>query len=90
MSQNQIDKIDEKIAVKSGLYFEIFERKHLPNTIINSGSKVQLNGEIFELYQADNLVDERKIDVCFGEKMGYSIEEHIIESDEECEEVEYE
>lgn len=81
---------NEKIAVKSGLYFEIFERKQLPNTIINSGNKVRLNGEIFELYQADNLVDERKIDVCFGEKMGYSIEEHIIERDEECEEAEYE
>lgn len=86
MSQNQIDKIDEKIAVKSGLYFEIFERKQVPNTIINSGSKVQLNGEIFELYQADNLVDERKIDVCFGERMGYLIDQYIIDRDEECEE----
>ena len=75
-----------KIAMKSGLYFEIFERGQVPNTIINSGIKVQLNGEIFELYQADNLVDERKIDACFGERMGYLIEQHIIDRDEECEE----
>lgn len=81
-----LEEKNEKIAVKSGLYFEIFERKQVPNTIINSGNKVQLNGEIFELYQADNLVDERKIDICFGEKMGYLIDQHIIDRDEECEE----
>ena len=81
-----LEEKSEKIAVRSGLYFEIFERKQVPNTIINSGNKVQLNGEIFELYQADNLVDERKIDICFGERMGNLIDQHIIDRDEECEE----
>ena len=87
MNQNEINNEKQrKIAVKSGLYFEIFERGHVPNTIRNSGIKVQLNGEEFELYQADNLVDERKIDACFGERMGYLIEQHILDRDEECEE----
>lgn len=86
MSQNDnFDKI-ERIAVKSGLYFEIFEKRQVPRTIINSGNKVKINGEIFDLYEATNLIDERKIDNIFGDKMGYFIEDYIIDKDEEFEE----
>ena len=83
MSQNDnFDKI-ERIAVKSGLYFEIFEKRQVPGTIINSGNKVKINGEIFDLYEATNLIDERKIDNIFGDKMGYFIEDYIIDEDED-------
>lgn len=86
MSQNDnFDKI-ERIAVKSGLYFEIFEKRQVSGTIINSGNKVKINGEIFDLYEATNLLDERKIDNIFGNKMGYFIEDYIIDKDEEFEE----
>lgn len=86
MSQNDnFDKI-ERIAVKSGLHFEIFEKRQVPGTIINSGNKVKINGEIFDLYEATNLIDERKIDNILGDKMGYFIEEYIIDKDEEFEE----
>lgn len=86
MSQNDnFDKI-ERIAVKSGLYFEIFEKRQVPGIIINSGNKVKINGEIFDLYEATNLIDERKIDNIFGDKMGYFIEDYIIDKDEEFEE----
>lgn len=86
MSQNDnFDKI-ERIAVKSGLYFEIFEKRQVSGTIINSGNKVKINGEIFDLYEATNLIDERKIDNIFGDKMGYFIEDYIIDKDEEFEE----
>ena len=86
MSQNDnFDKI-ERIAVKSGLYFEIFEKRQVPETIINSGNKVKINGEIFDLYEATNLIDERKIDNIFGDKMGYFIKDYIIDKDEEFEE----
>lgn len=86
MSQNDnFDKI-ERITVKSGLYFEIFEKRQVPGTIINSGNKVKINGEILDLYEATNLIDERKIDNIFGDKMGYFIEDYIIDKDEEFEE----
>ena len=76
----------EKIAVRSGEYFNIFERGQVPNTLINTGNKVSLNGEVFELYQARTLQDERKVDASFGESMGYFIESFIVDKDEECEE----
>ena len=52
MSQNDnFDKI-ERIAVKSGLYFEIFEKRQVPGTIINSGNKVKINGEILTSFSS--------------------------------------
>jgi len=76
----------EKIAVRSGEYFNVFEKGQVPDTLINTGNKVELNGEVFELYQANTIRDERKIDASFGERMGYFIESFIVDKDEECEE----
>lgn len=81
-----LDEQIELVALKSGLYFEIFEKRQLPETIINSEDKVKINGEILDLYEANNLADERKIDNLFGDKMGYLIDDYKIDKDEELEE----
>lgn len=70
--------MEEKVAVKSGYYFEIFNKSDIPNTLVNSNRKVKLNDEIFDLYKGNSLEDERVIDNMFGARMGHSIDEHIV------------
>ena len=58
----------DRVAVKSGYYFEIFDKSKIPSTLSKYGKKVELRGAIYDLYQGT-----------FGDRMGYSIDEHIIE-----------
>lgn len=74
---------NEKVAVKSGYYFEVFKKDEIPNTLKKSNKKVKINNKIFDLYEGTSLDDERAIDEMFGEKIGYSISEHQVEMQEE-------
>ena len=67
------------VAVKSGYYFLVFEKKDIPETLKNSGRKIELNNKIYDLYIGTSLEDERKIDDMFGNRMGYSISEYEID-----------
>lgn len=72
----------EKVAVKSGYYFEVFKKDEIPNTLKKSDIKVKINNKILDLYEGTNLEDERAIDEMFGHKMGYSINEYQVEIEE--------
>lgn len=69
----------DRVAVKSGYYFEIFDKSKIPSTLSKFGKKVELRGAIYDLYQGTSIEDEKLIDSMFGDRMGYSIDEHIIE-----------
>lgn len=75
-------KANEKVAVKSGYYFEIFSKNDIPNTLKKSDQKVSLNNRIYDLYKGTSLEDEKKIDEMFGDRMGYDIDEHIVNEEE--------
>lgn len=68
-----------KVAVKSGYYFEIFDKEQIPTTLAKYNKKVELNNIIYDLYQGTSVEDEKVIDNMFGDRMGYSIGEHTIE-----------
>lgn len=69
--------MSSRVAIKSGYYFEIFSKDEIPKTLVNTGIKVTLKDNVYDLYKATNLEDERKIDDMFGDQMGYDIDEHI-------------
>ena len=79
---------NEKVAVKSGYYFEIFLKSEIPNTLEKSNKIVSLNSKMYDLYRGKSLEDERKIDEMFGDRMGYDIDEHLIRENEEQDEFE--
>lgn len=68
-----------KVAVKSGYYFEIFDKEQIPSTLAKYNKKVELNSIIYDLYQGTSVEDEKVIDNMFGDRMGYSIGEHTIQ-----------
>lgn len=70
---------ENKVAVKSGYYFEIFNKDEIPSTLEKNNKKVKLNDIEYDLYCGTSLEDERKIDKMFGDRMGYSINKHIVE-----------
>lgn len=74
--------MNEKVAVKSGYYFLVFDKNKIPETLKKSGYQVELNNKVYDLYEGTSLEDERKIDNMFGDRMGYSISEHEIEEKE--------
>ena len=74
--------MNDKVAVKSGYYFLIFDKNKISETLKNSGYQVELNSKVYDLYEGTSLEDERKIDNMFGDRMGYSISEHEIEEKE--------
>ena len=80
--------MDEKVAVKSGYYFEIFSKSEIPTTLKKSNKKVSLNNKVYDLYKGTSLEDERKIDTLFGNRMGYDIDEHIVKENENQDEFE--
>lgn len=68
--------MNDKVAVKSGYYFLLFDKKEVPETLKKSNIKVELGEKVYDLYTGTSLEDERKIDNMFGDRMGYSISEH--------------
>lgn len=70
--------MEEKVAIKSGYYFEIFDKSEMPSTLIKSGKKVELDNKRYDLYKANTLEDERVIDKMFGDRMGYDIDDHTV------------
>lgn len=73
----------EQVAVKSGYYFEIFDKKDLPDELKKANYKVELNGVIFDLYEGNTLEQERLIDSMFRDNMGHFIDDHKISIQEE-------
>ena len=71
--------MEEKVAIKSGYYFEIFDKSEMPSSLIKSGTKVELDNRRYDLYRANTLEDERVIDKMFGDRMGYDIDDHTVE-----------
>lgn len=70
--------MNEKIAVKSGYYFLLFDKNEVPETLQKSNIQVELGEKVYDLYTGTSLEDERKIDDMFGDRMGYSISEHEV------------
>ena len=68
----------DKVAVKSGYYFEIFDKEKIPNTLAKYDYRVELDNIIYDLYHGTSLEDEKVIDNMFGNRMGHSIDEHTI------------
>ena len=71
--------MNNRVAVKSGYYFELFDKDEIPSTLEKMKQKVKVNNIKYDLYQGTSLEDERKIDTMFGDKMGYSIYDYIVE-----------
>ena len=70
----------DRVAVKSGYYFEIFNRSEIPDTLEKyNNKKVELNNVVYDLYHGTSLEDERVIDNMFGNRMGYFIDDYVIE-----------
>ena len=69
----------DRVAVKSGYYFEIFNKNEIPDTLAKYyNKKVELDNVVYDLYHGTSLEDEKVIDNMFGNRMGYSINEHEI------------
>ena len=68
----------DKVAVRSGYYFEIFDKDKIPNTLAKYDYRVELDNVIYNLYHGTSLEDEKVIDNMFGNRMGHFIDEHII------------
>ena len=68
----------DKVAVKSGYYFEIFDKEKIPNTLAKYDYRVELDNVIYDLYHGTSLEDEKVIDNMFENRMGHSIDEHTI------------
>lgn len=68
----------DRVAVKSGYYFEIFNINEIPDTLAKYHKKVELNNVVYDLYHGTSLEDEKVIDKMFGDRMGYSIDEYEI------------
>ena len=69
----------DKVAVKSGYYFEIFDKSDIPNTLVKyNDKKVQLEDVVYDLYHGTSIKDEKKIDEMFGNRMGHYIDDYII------------
>lgn len=69
----------DRVAVKSGYYFEIFNKNEIPDTLAKYfNKKVELDNVVYDLYHGTSLEDEKIIDNMFGDRMGYSINEHEI------------
>jgi hypothetical protein len=75
----RMKNLNNKVAVKSGYYFEIFNKEEIPTTLAKTKQKVKINNIQYDLYQGMSLDDERKIDDMFGDRMGYSIDDYIVE-----------
>lgn len=71
--------MNNRVAVKSGYYFELFDKDEIPSTLEKMKQKVKVNNIKYDLYQGTSLEDERKIDTMFGDKMGYLIDDYIVE-----------
>lgn len=69
----------DRVAVKSGYYFEIFDKSEISDTLEKYDKKVELDNVIYDLYHGTSLEDEKTIDNMFGDRMGYAIDEHTIE-----------
>ena len=69
---------ENKVAVKSGYYFEIFDKSEIPSTLEKYHKRVELDNIVYDLYQGTSLEDEKVIDNMFGDRMGYSIDEYEI------------
>ena len=68
-----------KVAVKSGYYFEIFDKNNIPDTLVKYNDKrVQLEDVVYDLYHGTSIEDEKKINEIFGNRMGYYIDDYII------------
>lgn len=82
--------MNDKVAVKSGYYFLLFNKNEIPETFRKSNIKVKLEEEIYDLYKGTSLEDERKIDAMFGDRMGFPISEHELKEKSEFDNYEVE
>lgn len=71
--------MEETIAIKSGYYFELFSKSELPEGVIKSNKQVRLNDITYDLYKGTSIEAEKKIDIIFGDRMGYDIDSHLVE-----------
>lgn len=77
----------ERVAVKSGYYFEIFNKNEIPDTLVKYDNKqIEKDGIIYDLYHGKTLEDEKRIDAMFGDRMGHFIDSYAINKEMESEE----
>ena len=83
-SNKDLKSNTEQVAIKSGYYFDIFNKQNVPNNLRMVSYKVKLDGIIYDLYEGTTLEQERMIDSMFGDNMGYAIDDYkIINLEEE-------
>lgn len=86
LQEYQLDfiKKEEKIAVKSGYYFMIFDISDIPHydRLELKDYKVKLDDKVYDLYDARTWSDAEIINNMFGNRMGYSIDEHRIDKED--------
>lgn len=68
----------DRVAIKLGNHFEIFNKSEIPDTLAKYHKKVELNNVAYDLYHGTSIEDEKIIDNMFGNRMGYSIDGHEI------------
>lgn len=54
----------DRVAVKSGYYFEIFNKSEIPDTLAKYHKKVELNNVVYDLYHGTSLEDEKLLIKC--------------------------
>ena len=70
--------MEEKIAIKSGYYFKIFDKDEVSIELEKTDIKVKYNDSIYNIYRATTLEDERKVDELFGNDMGNYIDDYEV------------
>lgn len=74
---------DDKIALKSGYYFMIFEKEDIPffHELEKTNKLISKDNQEYYLYEAPNWDIAKKVDAFIGnENLGYNIDEYSIDN----------
>ena len=78
---------EEKIALKSGYYFISVDKKELPffDKLKKTDKIVKYEGEELEVYDAFDVAVSKQVDDYFGNQMGNSIDDYLINKEDNFE-----
>lgn len=73
--------MDKKIALKSGYYFMVYDKKEIPffDALVKEDIQVNFNNEILDIYEAPTWALAQQVDAFMGNsELGYCIDDYII------------
>ena len=73
--------MSEKVALKSGYYFNIFDKDIVNADLEITDTRIKLNNQIYRIYRGKTFEDSQRIDDLFGNDMGYPISEYKYEEE---------